>query len=135
MSVASDIASRNLLRAAGALVSAALLFSQPSRGVTYTTREFSDARGIATPRYRVAQEKGVTVVLLYAGRRPTGGYSIVVSGVENKRGGCAVRYRIDAPLPDAMVSQVVTYPATVVRIRPQCESVSVNPAIPEDRGR
>jgi len=102
---------------------------QPVR-VKYTVLDRPAEARVAKPQYRVTHQKGFTLVSVFAGRKPTGGYSVVVTGVDLLDGTCTVRYHVEEPAPDAIVTQVLTYPAAPVRISPACRDAQVAPPLP-----
>lgn len=81
-------------------------------------------------RYEVERQGPAVIVTIHAGRRPTGGYSVKVHRVEREKGRCVVHYAVIEPPPDAMVPQVITYPAAIIRIQAACEDVAVQPPLP-----
>lgn len=81
-------------------------------------------------RYEVLREADSIVVAIHAGRRPTGGYSVEVRRVVKDGPRCVVHYAILGPPPDAMVPQVITWPAAMVRFRAACSEVTVSPPLP-----
>lgn len=81
-------------------------------------------------RYEAVREGGAWVVTIHAGRKPTGGYSVEVRRVEREESRCVVHYAVVGPPPDAMVPQVITYPAAMVRFRAACSEVAVSPPLP-----
>lgn len=58
-----------------------------------------------------------TVVAIFAGERPTAGYSVKVRTAETRNRNATVTYRVEKPRPDAMVAQMISYPYTVVRLK------------------
>ena len=102
---------------------------QPTR-VKYTVLDRPVEARIAKPQYRVTHQKDFTLVSIFAGRKPTGGYSVVVTGVDLLDGTCTVRYHVEEPGPDVIVTQVLTYPAATVRISPACRDAKVDPPLP-----
>ena len=50
------------------------------------------------------------VVVLMAGGKPTAGYSIYVSRLEEKADQLVIHYRVDSPAPDAVTAQILTNP-------------------------
>jgi hypothetical protein len=85
---------------------------------------------VTKPESRVAQAKGATTVTIFAGEKPTGGYTVEVTGVDRRGGTCTVRHKVDPPPPDAMVTQALTYPSTTIRITPACREVKLDPPLP-----
>jgi hypothetical protein len=57
-----------------------------------------------------------SVLAVFAGEKPTGGYSIRITGVQQQGRSLVVSYSETSPGPDAMVTQVITAPAHLVRI-------------------
>jgi hypothetical protein len=102
---------------------------QPAR-VKYTVLDRPAEARVAKPEYRATHQKDSTLVSIFAGRKPTGGYSVVVKGVDRRDGTCTVRYRVEEPAPDAIVTQALTYPAATVRISPACQDAKVDPPLP-----
>jgi len=51
-----------------------------------------------------------TYLVVYAGQRPTGGYSVGVAGARVEGGRVTVRVSLEDPPPDAVVTQSLTYP-------------------------
>jgi hypothetical protein len=51
-----------------------------------------------------------TMLYLAAGPRPTGGYQVVVLGLQEGTEKLVVRYKVQAPTPGTLVTQVVTHP-------------------------
>jgi hypothetical protein len=101
---------------------------RPAR-VNYSLFDRSSEEEITEPQYRVANEPGGTLVSIFAGQKPTGGYSVEITGVDRVANTCVVRYRIEGPGPDAIVPQVLTYPDVTVRISPACPDVEVDPPL------
>ncbi|MGC8759415.1 MAG: protease complex subunit PrcB family protein [Bryobacteraceae bacterium] len=85
-----------------------------------------------TARYEVERTPEAVIVTIHAGRKPTGGYSVKVRRVTKDGSRCVVHYAVVGPPPDAMVPQVITYPAVMVRIPTACADVAVSP--PLERG-
>jgi hypothetical protein len=61
-----------------------------------------------------------TVVVVFAGERPTGGWSVRVTGVDKRGSSCAVRYEVKGPPRGAMVTQVITHPYAVILLMGKC---------------
>ncbi|MBF2053670.1 MAG: protease complex subunit PrcB family protein [Candidatus Sericytochromatia bacterium] len=57
-----------------------------------------------------------SVLAVFAGEKPTGGYSIRITGIQQQGRSLVVSYSEASPGPDAMVTQVITAPAHLVRI-------------------
>ena len=58
-----------------------------------------------------------TYLVVYAGRRPTGGYSVGVAGARVEGDRVTVRVSLEDPPPDAMVTQSLTYPYEISVLR------------------
>ncbi len=63
--------------------------------------------GEAPPRVDFTQQ---AVVVLMAGGKPTAGYSIYVSRLEEKTDQLVIHYRLDSPAADAVTAQILTNP-------------------------
>lgn len=87
-------------------------------------------RQCAEAQYDVERSGGAVIVTIHAGRKPTGGYSVEVRRVVKEDSKCVVHYAVIEPPPEAMVPQVITYPAAMVRIRAACEDAEVQPPLP-----
>ncbi len=81
-------------------------------------------------QYEVDRRGEDVIVTIHAGRKPTGGYRVEVRKVEREGAKCLVHYRVQEPPPGAMVPQVITYPAAVVRFHAACDDVGVAPPLP-----
>ena len=104
--------------------------AQTSKPAKYKVVENPSPARVTKAEFRVAQGKGDTTVTIFAGEKPTGGYTVKVSGVDRQGGTCMVRYQIEPPPRDAMVTQALTYPSLSIRITPACKDVKVDPALP-----
>ena len=70
-----------------------------------------------TKGFHVYSADGETYVLVAAGEKPTGGYSLDVRGVYlEEPGTLLVKAAVNAPAPDMMVIQVFTYPGVLIRL-------------------
>lgn len=58
-----------------------------------------------------------TVLAVFAGQKPSGGYGIRITEVRLQAGELQVSYQETAPSPDTLVSQNLTSPAHLVKIR------------------
>ncbi|GIU78141.1 MAG: hypothetical protein KatS3mg005_1379 [Bryobacteraceae bacterium] len=87
-------------------------------------------RQAAEAQYEAEKRGGAWIVTIHAGRRPTGGYRVEVRKVEREGTRCVVHYRVLEPPPDAMVPQVITYPAVMVRFEAACAEAMVEPPLP-----
>jgi hypothetical protein len=56
------------------------------------------------------------VVVIFAGEKPTGGYSIEVKSLELKDKKLVVHWKLKAPGPDDIVTQAITYPELVLLV-------------------
>jgi hypothetical protein len=84
----------------------------------------SDWEGFAVetpPRVDFAKQ---SVVAVFGGERPTGGWSVRVRSIEQRGSSCTVRYEVVGPPPGAVVTQAITHPFAVVKVDAKCESVS-----------
>jgi hypothetical protein len=75
-----------------------------------------------------------TVVAIFAGGKPTGGYSVRVDSItdDSSPGGPSsgtVHYRVIAPPPDALVTQAFTYPYVIVRIEKRFDQIGFQPPL------
>jgi len=86
-------------------------------------------RQSARAQYEVDRSGETLIVTIHAGRKPTGGYSVQVRRVVKEGPRCMVHYEVIEPPPDAMVPQVITYPAAMVRIQTACKDVGVQPPL------
>lgn len=81
-------------------------------------------------QYEVERRAEALIVTIHGGRKPTGGYAVKVRKVTREGARCTVHYAVVPPPEDAMVPQVITYPAVAVRIAAACEEVTVEPPLP-----
>jgi hypothetical protein len=58
-----------------------------------------------------------TYLVVYAGQRPTGGYSVGVAGARVEGDRVTVRISLEDPPPDAIVTQSLTYPYEISVLR------------------
>jgi hypothetical protein len=58
-----------------------------------------------------------TYLVVYGGRRPTGGYSVGVAGARVAGDRVTVRVSLEDPPPDAIVTQSLTYPYEISVLR------------------
>ena len=84
----------------------------------------------AKPHYRFAGRGSATVVTIFAGEKPTGGFAVQVTTAARRGTACVVGYRIEAPPEDAIVTQVLPSPSAPVRLETPCDSVEVDPPLP-----
>lgn len=72
---------------------------------------------VAEKGYRVlSQDSTSAVVLISSGEKPTGGYGIAVKTAEEKDGVVTITVEETSPDKDAVVTEVLTYPYTVVKL-------------------
>jgi hypothetical protein len=62
-------------------------------------------------------------VILSMGEKNTGGYSIEIEKVEETDKNIIITVKEKNPAPDAMVTQAITYPYTVVKIHSKKEII------------
>ena len=62
-------------------------------------------------------EDGYTYIGVFSGRKNTGGYLIKVLHVEDIEGKTVVTVQEISPKPSAIVTQAITYPYTVIRLK------------------
>jgi hypothetical protein len=65
-----------------------------------------------------------SVVAIFAGERPTGGWSIRIKSVEQTERTCVVSYEVKGPPRGAIVTQAITHPYAVVQVNGKCEGVT-----------
>jgi hypothetical protein len=58
-----------------------------------------------------------TYLVVYAGQKPTGGYSVGVAGARVEGDRVTVRVSLEDPPPDAIVTQSLTYPYEISVLR------------------
>jgi len=56
------------------------------------------------------------VVGVFMGSRPTGGYSVTITGITERDGSLVVTYGETSPRPGAMTAQVLTFPYHLVAV-------------------
>jgi hypothetical protein len=69
------------------------------------------------------------VVAIFAGEKPTGGYSVVVDRVTSNGSTVTVHYHVAGPPRDAMTIQALTYPFCLIRIDQRFSEVSFSPPV------
>lgn len=87
-------------------------------------------RQSAQAQFEVERRADSVIVTIHAGRKPTGGYTVKVLRVVRDGARCTVHYAVIPPPADAMVTQVLTYPAVSVSIPASCAEVAVQPPVP-----
>jgi len=117
-------------RIALALLAAACLYGFSMEDVPFEVLKQRPPRRFAEARFEVRRSGEAVIVTIHAGRKPTGGYSVEVRKVTREGGRCVVQYVVLAPPADAMVPQVITYPAVSVRIPASCREAAVDPPLP-----
>lgn len=131
--------------------------SQTGRRARFTALQVTLGTGVARPSSRVIrsqQEWSVfvrehpawldasqtidfskhMVVAIFAGLKPAGGFSqrverVVEESPPGKPARCVIHHQLITPAPNAMVTQVLTYPYVVVRIDKRFEQVELRPPI------
>lgn len=139
-----------------------VLYSQPNESAPFSQIEVSPGKSVARPSAWVIQSDGQwrrflreilgdsreplavdfqknTVVAIFAGEKPTGGYSVRVEKVtDDSRAGKpsrgTVHYRVVGPPAGAMVAQVLTFPYVLVRIEKKLEIMEFQPPIRRSPG-
>lgn len=80
--------------------------------------------------------KDYTYILVGAGEKPSGGYSVEISSVVGEEGSIIINGQVNAPKPDEMVTTALTYPNALIRIPKDSRSISfgefTNTSIVED---
>jgi PrcB C-terminal len=56
------------------------------------------------------------VVVIYGGEQPTGGYNVELKSLDVKDGKLIVRWKLNRPGPDTVVTQARTYPTLVLLV-------------------
>lgn len=67
------------------------------------------------PGNRALVVDGVTYVLITAGEKPTGGYQVQISDVNEVGGRIVVNWRLSSPAPGTMTTQALTYPYSIIK--------------------
>ncbi|MCB2288622.1 protease complex subunit PrcB family protein [Clostridium sp. CS001] len=75
--------------------------------------------------YTIDDSSGYTYIAVMNGEKPTGGYSIEVTGIEDNEGRTNVLVNELAPAKDIFVTQVITYPYTIVRAKGITPNITV----------
>jgi hypothetical protein len=80
------------------------------------------------------------VIVISAGQKPTGGYSVEVKSLEVKDGKLVVNWKLNSPAPGSIVAQVITHPGLTILVDrfdgdvvfdPKTPAVAKKPAPPE----
>ena len=66
-----------------------------------------------------------SVGAVFAGEKPTAGYTVQVTKVDKNGAACEVHHTVTAPPRGAMVAQMITYPYTVVRLDTKCATATL----------
>jgi len=82
------------------------------------------AAGKPVPAVDFSQEM---VVGVFAGQRPTAGYSVEIVGIRDENGGLVVDYRSGSPTRDAITAQVLTAPYDLVAVPKRAGEVRFEP--------
>lgn len=103
----------------------------PVQGITTNKIKFTVLNGDEIPQdiisfsekhcqnagFKAFEDKdGQYIVLICLGQRNTGGYSISVKSVEDIEGKTSIIVQETKPAPDAIVTQIITYPSVYIRI-------------------
>ncbi len=75
--------------------------------------------------YMVDDSTGYVYIAVMSGAKPTGGYSIEVTGIEDNEGRTNVFVKEVSPSKDMIVTQAITYPYTVVRAKGITSNITV----------
>jgi len=75
--------------------------------------------------FTIDDATGYIYIAVLSGARPTGGYSIEVTGIDDNEGKTNVFVKETAPSKDAFVTQVITYPYTIVKARGITPNITV----------
>jgi len=75
--------------------------------------------------YSIDDSSGYIYIAVMSGERSTGGYSIEVTGIEDNEGRTNVFVNELTPAKDMVVTQVITYPYTIVRAKGITPNITV----------
>ncbi len=76
--------------------------------------------------HQVVHTDDATYVVIGAGQRPTGGYTLAVDSVQQgEDGSLVVRVHENKPSPGAMRTQVITYPTVVISLPKTSQPIQV----------
>ena len=75
--------------------------------------------------FTIDDATGYIYIAVLSGVRPTGGYSIEVTGIDDNEGKTNVFVKETAPSKDVFVTQVITYPYTIVKARGITPNITV----------
>ena len=103
---AQQLVLRNAVQAARAMA-----LAPDGRSQTQATRTLAEALKVKD----IDWEKQMVIVVT-AGAKPTGGYSVEVLGVEAKDRTITVRWKLNSPGPGSIVTQALTHPGQAVLV-------------------
>jgi hypothetical protein len=75
--------------------------------------------------FNFKDEDGYLYIGIFSGKRNTGGYSIKVLNVEDIEGKTGIIVQETSPKPSDYVTQALTYPYTVIRVKAIAKSIVV----------
>jgi len=75
--------------------------------------------------YLVDDSTGYIYIAIMSGTKPTGGYSIEVTGIEDNEGRTNVFVKESIPSKDMIVTQALTYPYTIVKAKGITPNITV----------
>ncbi|GGR85613.1 protease complex subunit PrcB family protein [Deinococcus sedimenti] len=85
------------------------------------TRAYGRQSSVPTP----PSVTGRTLIGVFLGQRPTGGYGVQVLSASGSTGSLTLRVRLTAPAPGAILAQVITSPWAIVSVPGTYTSVTV----------
>lgn len=65
-----------------------------------------------------------SVIVVFGGERPTGGWRVRITQVDQTAHACKVAYQVIAPPRGAILTQAITHPYAVIRVHGKCRSVT-----------
>lgn len=65
--------------------------------------------------YIYEEVKNEYYIVIFSGKKPTGGYSIKVNSVEDVEGRTNIIVEENSPKPEQIVTQAITYPYTIIK--------------------
>jgi len=87
-------------------------------------KAWAEACSLAPGVHVVSFDAGTTYILAARGEKPTGGYTVDLWDVKVSGGAYALTFRTRDPGPGAVVTQVLSYPATLIRTAVTPESIT-----------
>jgi hypothetical protein len=90
--------------------------------VSSKIEKLKDKKGFA---FTEDKDSGYIYIMLFAGEKPTGGYSLEVFSIGDSEGKTEVIVEEKAPSKDAITTQQITYPVTVVKVKGITTNISV----------